>query len=40
MNEQILKEVYKAIDEVFKTETEAVKIKTTLKRKIRKILIK
>ena len=40
MNEQILKEVYKAIDEVFKTETETVKIKTTLKRKIRKILIK
>ena len=26
MNEQILKEVYKAIDEVFKIETEAVKI--------------
>jgi len=39
MDEKKLKEVYKAIDEVFANETEPVKMKTMLKRKIRKILV-
>jgi len=39
MEEQKLKEVYKAIDEVFANETESVKMKTTIKRRIRKILV-
>ena len=39
MEEQKLKEVFKAIDEVFKTETDSAKIKTSIKRKLRKILM-
>jgi len=38
MNETKLKEVHKAIDDIFKKETDTKKIKSAIKRKLTKLL--